>query len=51
MPYGEARAWVELSVEPDRPSSARVDARLEELVNPDLGDLLSIVDQAERRYG
>ena len=51
MPFGEAQAWVELSVEPDRPSAARVDGRVEELVNPGLGDLLSIVDEAQRRHG
>lgn len=39
---GEVQAWVELPVEPDRPSAARVDGRVEELTNP---------DEAERRYG
>ncbi len=51
MPVGEVRAWIELSVEPDRPSGARVDGRLKELVNPDLDDLLSIVDEAEQHFG
>ena len=51
MPVGGVKAWVELSVEPERPSAARVDGRLEEFTNPNLDDLLSIVDEAERRFG
>ena len=51
VPVGEVQAWVELSVEPDRPSAVHVDGHLKEFTNPGLADLLSIVDEAERRFG
>lgn len=48
MPAGSVGAWVELSVEPDRPSVACVDGQIKELVNLDLDGLLAIVDEAEQ---
>ena len=51
MPTAEVRAWVHLSVEPDRPSAARVNGRRKEFTNPELGELLSVVDEAAQRFG
>ena len=50
MPTGEVGAWVELSVEPDRPSTACVDGRLKELTNLNLNGVLALVDEAERYF-
>lgn len=47
MPADRVGAWVELSVEPGRPSKACVDGRIKELTNADLNELLSIVDEVE----
>ena len=48
MPVNEVGAWVELSVEPNRPSVASVNGQLQELADLDLNGLLSIVDKAEK---
>ena len=48
LPVVRVEAWVELSVEPDRPSTMSVDGQIKELINMDLDDLLSIVDEAEK---
>ena len=48
MPIDEVEAWVEISVEPDRPSVANVDGRPQEFDDLDLDGLLSIVDEAKR---
>ena len=50
MPAGEVRSWVELSVEPDRPSTACVNGQLKKITELDLDGLLSIVDEAERHF-
>ena len=47
---GEVGAWVELSVEPDRPSTACIDGQVKELTSLDLDDLLSIVDEAAKHF-
>jgi hypothetical protein len=44
---GGVTAWVELSMEPERPSRVRVGERRSETTNPDLDLLLSIVDEVE----
>ena len=51
MPTGKVGAWVELSVEPDRPSTACVGGQLKELSNLNLDGLLALVDEAERYFG
>lgn len=50
MPIGKVKAWVELSVEPDRPSTACVDGSVKELSNLDLNGVLKIVDEAEKYF-
>ncbi|MCA1703772.1 MAG: hypothetical protein LC808_11125 [Actinobacteria bacterium] len=39
-------AWIELSLEPDRPSKIRLEGRCWETANPGIADLLSVVDEA-----
>ena len=48
---GERLAWVELSLDPDRPSMICVGGRYSERSNPGLDVLLKIVDEAERLFG
>jgi hypothetical protein len=49
--FGERVAWVELSLDPARPSMVCVGGRNSELSNPGLDVLLKIVDEAERLFG
>lgn len=49
--FGERLAWVELSLDPARPSMVRVGGRYSERINPDLEALLEVVDEAERHFG
>ena len=49
--FGERLAWVELSLEPARPSMVCVGGRYSERINPDLEALLEVVDEAERLFG
>lgn len=49
--FGERLAWVELSLEPTRPSKVSVGGRYSERINPDLEALLEVVDEAERLSG
>jgi hypothetical protein len=49
--YGQRLAWVELSLDPARPSMVCVGGRNSELSNPGLDVLLKIVDEAERLFG
>lgn len=41
-------AWIELSLEPTRPSRAYLYGRRRELTNPTLDDLIALVDETER---
>ena len=50
LPVDGVAAWVELSVEPDRPSTASVDGKIKQIVDMELEDLLSIVDEAEKHH-
>ena len=45
---GDGRAWVELSLDPTRPSKVRMDGSCSELENPMLESLLKVVDAVER---
>lgn len=45
---GDGRAWVELSLDPTRPSKVRRDGGCLELENPTLESLLKVVDEVER---
>ena len=47
----EMLAWVELSLDPDRPSMIRVGGRYSERSNPGLDVLLKVVDEAEQLIG
>lgn len=49
MPVDGVGAWVELSVEPGRPSRACVNGRVKEFEDTDLDDLLALVDESERQ--
>jgi hypothetical protein len=40
-------AWIELSVDPAEPTKVRLGKRRWELTNPDLQDLIEIIDQVE----
>ncbi len=48
---GDVPAWVELPVEPQRCAKIRVGARRRSSVNPDLEELLAVVDEAEELVG
>jgi hypothetical protein len=48
--FGERLAWVELSLDPARPSMVCVGGRYAERINPDLEALLEVVDEAERLF-
>jgi hypothetical protein len=48
---GERLAWVELSLDPARPSMVCVGGRYSERINPGLEALLEVVDEAERLFG
>jgi hypothetical protein len=48
---GERLAWVELSLDPARPSMVCVGGRNSELSNPGLDVLVKIVDEVERLFG
>jgi hypothetical protein len=50
-PIEERAAWVELSLDPDKPSRFRVGGRCWESFNPSLKDLLWAIDEAERLLG
>jgi hypothetical protein len=45
---GDRVAWVELSLDPDRPTVVRIGGRYSERNNPDLEALLKVVDEAEQ---
>jgi hypothetical protein len=45
---GERIAWVQLSLDPARPSIVCVGGRYSERINPGLNALLEIIDEAER---
>ena len=45
---GDGRAWVELSLDPTRPSKVRIGGSCSELKNPMLESLLEVVDEVER---
>jgi hypothetical protein len=47
---GERLAWVELSLDPARPSIVCVGGRYSERINPGLEALLEVVDEAERLF-
>jgi len=47
----ERLAWVELSLDPDRPSMICVGGRYSERSNPGLDVLLKVVDEAEQLIG
>jgi hypothetical protein len=49
--FGKRLAWVELSLEPARPSMVSVGGRYSEQINPGLDALLEVVDEAERLFG
>jgi hypothetical protein len=49
--YGQRLAWVELSLDPARPSKVCVGGRFTERINPGLEALLEVVDEAERLVG
>jgi hypothetical protein len=49
--FGERLAWVELSLDPARPSIVCVGGRYSERINPGLEALLEVVDEAERLFG
>ncbi len=51
IPSGRVKAWIELSVEHGRPSAACVDGSIKVLADPNLDDVLSIVEEAEQRFG
>ena len=44
-PVGQRAAWVELSLDPAKPSRFRVGERTWESTNPTLAEILSVVDQ------
>lgn len=46
-PATSALAWVELSVEPDRPTRVRVGKRCWDISNPTLQEVLAIIQSAE----
>ena len=48
MPTAEVQSWVEISVEPDRASTASVNGEVKEIADLDLDGLLSLVDEAEK---
>jgi hypothetical protein len=41
------RAWIELSLDPTRPTKIRVDGEYSEMINPTLDALLVIIDEVE----
>lgn len=45
---GDGRAWVELSLDPTRPSKVRIGGGCSELKNPTLEYLLQLVDEVGR---
>lgn len=49
--FGGRLAWVELSLDPARPSMVCVGGRYSEQINPGLEALLGVVDEAERLFG
>jgi hypothetical protein len=42
------RAWIELSLDPTRPTKVRVDGEYSEIINPTLDALLVIIDEVEQ---
>ena len=40
-------SWIELSVDPNKPSLLYLDGQRRELLNPSLGELLDVVEQTE----
>ena len=46
--YSTRVAWVELSLDPERPSRVRLGEQRWETLNPSLEELLSVVDEAEK---
>jgi hypothetical protein len=47
-PISTRVAWVELSLDPERPSRVRLGEQRWETLNPSLEELLSVVDEAEK---
>jgi hypothetical protein len=43
---GKVAAWIELSIDPNRPSRFRVGERHEELLNPGISELMTVVADA-----
>lgn len=46
---GEGLAWLELSMEPGLPSNLRIGEHRSVVTNPSLEEILSVVDEVERR--
>ena len=47
-PISIREAWVELSLDPERPSRVRLGEQRWKTLNPSLEELLSVVDEAEK---